>query len=335
MALRLIEMVVKNEDSFDVEGVLQDYPLIDFWKYNSKDDKEIVKILVDAERTGKVLETLSNEFSNSEDFRIVLLPADATLPESEIQREKESKRKRFNFFSKTEHLSIEELFNDISDKSELNIDYISLVVLSTLVAAVGILQGSNVMIIGAMVIAPLLGPNMAMSLGTTLGDFSFIKKSFVTSLAYIFSVIVVSFIIGLILKPDSAAGVLSQYSTASLGDVILSLAAGAAGALSFTIGLSTMLVGVTVSLAVLPSLVTLGIMLGASYYGGAYGALLLFLTNIICINLAGVLTFLIQGIHPVKWWQEEKAKKATIGAVILWAILLGALLLLIFSQKIG
>jgi hypothetical protein len=62
----------------------------------------------------------------------------------------------------------------------------------------------------------------------------------------------------------------------NMGDVILSIAA---GALSFSIGLSTMLVGVTVSLAVLPSLVTLGIMLGANRMGAAYGAFVTFLNK--------------------------------------------------------
>ena len=188
------------------------------------------------------------------------------------------------------------------------------------------------MVIGAMVIAPLLGPNMAMALGTTLGDFSYIKKSFITSIAYILSVPLVSVIIGLIFKPEPVSGNINEFSITNMGDVILSIAA---GALSITIGLSTMLVGVTVSLAVLPSLVTLGIMLGASQTGAAYGALLLFLTNIICINLAAVLTFLLQGIHPLKWWEEEKAKKATISAVILWLIFLAALIILIYEQHIS
>ena len=76
-------------------------------------------------------------------------------------------------------------------------------------------------------------------------------------------------------------------------------------------------------------------MLGASQTHTAYGALLLFLTNIICINLAAVLTFLLQGIHPLKWWEEEKAKKATISAVILWLIFLAALIILIYEQHIS
>ena len=334
MALRLIELTLKRNNSINIEDILKNYPVKDCWNY-SDGNREIIKILLDAENTNDVLAELNDSLSGKNKFRIILLSVDATLPDDKEKRRKNHRHKKFDLFVKSKHLSIEELFNNISNESQLNLTYIALVVLSTLVAAIGILTKNNIMVIGAMVIAPLLGPNMAMALGTTLGDFSYLKKSIITSIAYILSVLIVSVVIGFIFKPEPVSGNISEFSITNMGDVILSIAAGAAGALSITIGLSTMLVGVTVSLAVLPSLVTLGIMLGANQMGAAYGALLLFLTNIICINLAAVLTFLLQGIHPLKWWEEEKAKKATISAVILWLIFLAALIILIYEQHIS
>jgi hypothetical protein len=51
----------------------------------------------------------------------------------------------------------------------------------------------------------------------------------------------------------------------------------------------------------------------------------------ICINLAGVVTFLIQGLRPLNWWETSKAKKATRNAIIIWILLLAILMaLLIF-----
>jgi uncharacterized membrane protein len=58
-----------------------------------------------------------------------------------------------------------------------------MVVLSTIVAAVGLYYNSAAIIIGAMVIAPLLGPNMALSLGTTLGDLSMLHRAILMALA--------------------------------------------------------------------------------------------------------------------------------------------------------
>ncbi|HSF15011.1 MAG TPA: hypothetical protein VLK65_05620 [Vicinamibacteria bacterium] len=52
-------------------------------------------------------------------------------------------------------------------------------------------------------------------------------------------------------------------------------------------------------------------------------------TNVICRNLSAVVTFLIQGLRPGKWWEEEKADRATRIALLLWGILLAALIALI------
>jgi uncharacterized membrane protein len=67
----------------------------------------------------------------------------------------------------------------------------------------------------------------------------------------------------------------------------------------------------------------------------ALGAMLLFAVNIVSVNLSGVLTFVLQGIRPRRWWEAEKARKAVMAAVALWVLLLGLLaLLIIFAQKI-
>jgi uncharacterized membrane protein len=63
------------------------------------------------------------------------------------------------------------------------------------------------------------------------------------------------------------------------------------------------------------------------------GATLLFLTNIICVNLAGVATFLFQGIRPLSWWEAAKARKATHYAIALWILLLVVLTAVILFAK--
>ena len=91
---------------------------------------------------------------------------------------------------------------------------------------------------------------------------------------------------------------LAERSVTAYSDVILAIVSGVAGIISFTMGVPTSLVGVMVALALLPPLTACGIFLGAADFARAGGAGLLFLANIICLNLAGVLTFLVQGIQP-------------------------------------
>jgi len=113
----------------------------------------------------------------------------------------------------------------------------------------------------------------------------------------------------------------------------VALASGGAGALAFTAGVPTVLVGVMVAVALLPPLASLGLLLGSGYLIPALGAGLLLITNIICVNLAGVLVFWIQGVRPTSWWEEKQAQRATKISIAVCAGLLILLVLAIILSK--
>jgi uncharacterized hydrophobic protein (TIGR00341 family) len=191
-----------------------------------------------------------------------------------------------------------------------------------------------VFIIGAMVIAPALGPNVGLSLGTTLGDINLSRRAIETITIGILTALVFSIAIGLVFEVNPDIPELVSRTRVNFGDIALALAAGSAAALSLTTGLLSALIGVMVAVALLPPLVTLGMLIGSGYWEMASGALILFLINLICINLAGVVTFLAQGIRPLTWWEADRAKKSTRIAIFLWTALLAVLAVLIFfSQK--
>ena len=64
-------------------------------------------------------------------------------------------------------------------------------------------------------------------------------------------------------------------------------------------------------------------------------ALLLFITNVICVNLAGVVTLLVQNVRPRTWWEADRAKKAIKIAISLWVILLLMLVAVILVLQHG
>lgn len=89
-----------------------------------------------------------------------------------------------------------------------------------------------------------------------------------------------------------------------------------------------------VAVALLPPLVAFGLLLGGGHAALAMGALSLFLMNLICVNLAGVTTFLVQGIRPATWWEKDRAVKSTRIAIVLWAVLLAGLVgMIVLWQK--
>lgn len=179
MALRLIEMLIPEEGKDEAEELLEENDLVlDFW-YDWVSEKQIlVKIVVLAEKSQNVLDELENKFSNYEKFRLLLSHLDALVPKPEVEEEKEKPEEE----GETAGISREELHAEVSDKSELSKVYLLLTLLSAVVAAIGLLRNEVAVIIGAMVIAPMLGPNMGLSLATTLADSDLAKKSLKTNL---------------------------------------------------------------------------------------------------------------------------------------------------------
>ncbi|MGD2174679.1 MAG: TIGR00341 family protein [Candidatus Brocadiaceae bacterium] len=336
MALRLIEMVCPEEKRHEIEEVVKEHEPLGLWHDRLLEDQVIVKILMPAEQAEAVLDHLESNYGGMEGFRILLLPVQAALPRPELPPEPPAQAP-FEESPKAlpTRISRQELYADITASAQLTRVFLAMIALSSVVAAIGMWRNNVAVIIGAMVIAPLLGPNMAVAFATTLGDSALGRRALKTNLVGIGAALALSILIGLILslalhEPVSPQiGELMLRSRVRLADVVLALAAGSAGALAFTTGISTALVGVMVAVALLPPLVALGLTLGSAQWTMALGAGLLFVTNLICVNLSGVATFLAHGIRPRTWWQADKAKKASRNALMIWVLLLVALVVVI------
>jgi uncharacterized hydrophobic protein (TIGR00341 family) len=290
--------------------------------------------LLEANRTEALSDTLTEKYSQIEGFRIMLFEVQATLPQSSEEEETDEAQKEPEEKS-IGRISREELYADVSSGSELNTVYIGLVLLSTLVAGVGLVRDDVAVIIGAMVIAPLLGPNVSMALSVTLGDMDLGWQSLKTNVAGLAASLALAFVMGLVMQVDLESQELINKTNVSLGDITIALAAGSAGVLAFTRGVPAAIVGVMVAVALLPPLVNVGLLLGAGHINLAIGSVILTTTNLICINLAGILTFLVQGIQPRSWWEVEKAKKATRIAIGIWVALLAILAVIIWYWNLS
>jgi len=338
MALRLIEVFLPVEERDRIQDTLKDHKILGSWQEGLSEGKILIKLLLPAEETGAVLDLLEKRFSSVDGFRIILLPVEASIPrpqtEEEVPAEREEPQPERKPDTKIAGISREELYADIQETSRLSWVFIVLVLLASVVAAIGILRDNVVVIIGAMVIAPLLGPNVALSLATTLADVDLAHRAIKTNMVGILAALFLAIFLGVVLHVNSDLPRITAGTKVSLGDVILALAAGSAAALSFTTGVLSALIGVMVAVALLPPLVILGMLIGAGQWNMALGAMLLLLTNLICINLSGVLTFLARGIRPLTWWEAEVAKKATRRAIVIWAFLLLVLVaVILISQR--
>ncbi len=335
MALQQVDVYLSDISALP-EDAGEETPVIARWAIEAGGGQTLIRFLIDTERTESLMEYLHERLRAEDAYRIVVTNVEATLPriEPEEKEEKEPDTDEEPVPSNG-RISREELYQDVDDALRTSKIHYTMVVLSTVVAAIGLLRDNVAIIIGAMVIAPLLGPNIALALGTTLGDSDLLRRAMRINVAGLVIGLGLSVIIGLLLTIEPSQPEIAARTEVNLADIGLALAAGIAGTLSMTRGVSSALIGVMVAVALMPPLVVVGMLLGAGEYYLAYRATLLLITNLTAINLAGVVTFLVQGIRPMHWYEVKKARKATVRAILLWALLLAALIAAIVLGEPG
>ena len=327
MALQIIRTITEVKFEGKLTELVKKLPIIESWKHIDKETKRLsLSILAHAEDTQGVLDKLETVCGRTSNTHILVAPISAALS-PEIR-----KRAAAEQVSSKVTIPREELYDNVVKGTKLDGNFILLIIISTIVAAIGLLENHTTVIIGAMLIAPLLGPNLAMCFATVLGDLKLMGQAIRTNVAGIAVCLAISFFIGLIWPYGFDSTQLLFRTDVGYDGLVLALASGAAAALSLTTGLSSALVGVMVSAALLPPTVVLGIMLGAADYHHVTGAALLLATNIVSINLVANLVFLYKGIHPNRWYEKQKAKKAVFWNFIFWAILLLLLGMMIYLR---
>lgn len=283
-----------------------------------------IRMLVPDDALQSVLDRLQSVLGAQPTARILVMAVEVALPKPNgDRRERET----------SAGAPREALYEGVEKSTRLDLNFLVLVVLSTLVAAIGMIENNVAVVIGAMVIAPLLGPNLALGLGTALGDIALVKQAAVTLLAGILLSVALSAGIALLTPGDLSTPDLLARTEVGLDSVALALASGAAAALSLTTGLSSVLVGVMVAVALLPPAATLGIMLGQGQIGHAVGAALLLAVNIVSVNLATKLVFLAKRIGPRTGIEKERAKRETVVYIAGWVLTLGALVAVILARR--
>ena len=322
--MKIIEVIADESYIDSIKNIVEKNDVPDFWVVSSESEgRKVIRILVKPEQRQTILDALQGILSTSLSARVVVIPIEATLPREE---EPEKKTKIISAAETTR----EELYNSIGKNAHLNRTYLLLIFLSTVVVAIGLLKDNVAVVIGAMVIAPLLGPNLAMALGTALGDTDLMWKAFKTGLAGMSLALVLSILIGIFWPLNVESRELLARTYVGLDSAVLAMASGAAAVISLTSGIPSILVGVMVAVALLPPAATMGLMLGAGQTDLAYGAAFLLAVNIVAINLSAKLAFLIQGIKPRTWLEKKKAKQSMLSYIIIWVLTLAALLFVIY-----
>jgi uncharacterized hydrophobic protein (TIGR00271 family) len=189
---------------------------------------------------------------------------------------------------------------DIRQNAAFTKPFVVMNALATVVACYGLLADSTAVVIGAMIIAMLLGPIAGIALALVDGDSSLLRTALLAEAGGAALVLAVSFTLGCVHRDLPLTHELLARTHPNLLDLMIALAGGAAGAYA-TVSprLSVGLVGVAIATALVPPLSTCGICLARGASDLAWGGFVLFFTNLVAIQFASSVVMWLHGFHAV------------------------------------
>jgi len=195
----------------------------------------------------------------------------------------------------------------LRDSSEPDFSYFLLVLLSSVIATLGLLMNSPATIIGAMLVAPLMSPIIGLGLGSIRGDDRLLREAAAALFRGSALAVSIAFLLTLsnrlipfvpLLAENLPSEVMSRTRPTPM-DLGVALAGGLAAAFALAMpNISAALPGVAIATALLPPLASVGIGLAYQRWDVAGGAFLLFITNSVAIAASAMLVFFVLGFTP-------------------------------------
>lgn len=311
-AFDLVIRVVKAADPFDYV-VLQP----------EQKDRRLVQVYMRDGPAQALLDNLQTVLEKRDGWRINVSSLDVTIPQLPEPKDEKKAARAQN--------TREELLVQVASDAKLDWNFVIMVILSTIVAAIGLASDGVAAVIGAMVIAPLLGPILGFAMGAALGDLALLRRGMVTLVAGISIALAVSFLLAFVLPANWESQELMSRAQVRVDGLALAMAAGAAAALSMTRGASSALVGVMVAAALLPPGAALGLFAGYGQGELALRAGLLLALNVGALVLAALLVFRLSNIRPRTWIEQQHARRAVwLNAVLSGLFLIACVALILF-----
>ena len=317
MTARLVEIFLPESEVDRLETILARHSRR-FWRETVPGHPEKYHCIVQRRYTERLLTELQEAFGDNPEFVAQVSALEAVIPpvienagtELPAPGDLRPPNAIERFFSR-DRISTSELYEDIEDSLHITPTFLFTVFLSAIIAALGMRSGQTAVVIGAMIIAPLLGPTMGVALAATVGD---IARGTKAAAALLVGTIV-AVLVGALFEIDLGVTELRDRTSVRPADIMLALACGAAGVLAMSRDASMSLVGVMIAVALVPPLSACGIFLGEGEWRLAGLSLFLFAVNFVCLNVAGIAMFLVEGLPPKSW-------RVTTGLLAGWITLL-------------
>jgi uncharacterized hydrophobic protein (TIGR00271 family) len=262
--------------------------------YARRPEGDLVAADVARETTGVLLADLA-ELGIERDGAVTVMPIEIAIsPEIQAMRSQTTG-------SSAGALVWEQVAERTSEWTELDGEYLVFMALAAIIAVVGLLTDSVVLIIGAMILGPDFGPLAGICVALVARQRAALRRS-LTALAVGFAVAAAvawaftELARRIDLAPDEpGTEVLTDFvSHPNRWSIVVALAAGIAGMLSLTTVKSGALVGVLISITTIPALANMGLATAYRDWDAVEGSTVQLAANVVCIVAAGVATLALQ-----------------------------------------
>lgn len=323
--MRLVQATVARDDLEDVKRALHRANIDFFATHETGTDgyESVLYISIPEEDVERVLGQLYDAGLDADDHVVIIETEVDIFGRTDGQHDDAGEHAR---------IAAAELEGKVEDLLSDRRTYVSMLLLSTIVATTGLLLDSAAVVVGAMVIAPLFGPAVSTSVGTVIDN----EELYRTGIRYqLFGVLVavatavafawimrVTFLTPTGLSITSTPEIAERLSPDILS-LIVALAAGIAGVLSIATGAGRALVGVMMAAALLPPAATVGIGVAWMEPLVAANSGILLGVNVLAINLAGLATLWYLGYRPRTWLRLAQARPVVIRRVAVLGIAVG------------
>lgn len=195
------------------------------------------------------------------------------------------------------------------------LDYVVLLLVAAVLASLGLLMSSSAVIIGAMLVAPLMGPIISLAVGLCTARLGLMRQALVTISLSAFSVILVGVFSGILVQQGSVTAEMLARAYPSLLDAGVALAAGFIGAYATARkDIPAALAGVAIAAALVPPICTVGLAISIGEMRVAMGAGLLFITNLVSITIIGAVVFYWMGLRPTRI--EDRSRRLRYAVIL-------------------
>ncbi|MFC4246186.1 TIGR00341 family protein [Natribaculum luteum] len=289
------------------------------------------------------VEPLLSQFQDagiSEDSYAVVVAAEAV-----VSRRAGDLTRRFV----DDRISREELQSRANELAPTALTYFSLLVLSTVIATAGLLLDSAATIIGAMVVAPLMGPALSASVGLVVDDDELTSRGVVFQIAGLLVAVATAAVVGATLRgtillppgfdPTTVPQIYERI-TPSLLALVLALGSGAAGVISLTRNVGSVLVGVAIAVALVPPAATVGLGIAWWHPAVVVTAGTLVLVNLLSINLTALILLWLSGYRPQRTERVDRAYgrlqsrvAAILVAIVVLSVVLGGVTYALYQTE--